>query len=81
MGFAFYASVLIRFARVNEGLFYGSIALQLMKKYRSKEFEARTTLALWGNVMTETEPLRKALDPFASAHQSALGTGDFNVRT
>lgn len=79
MGFAFYASVLVRFGKTREGLFYGKLARQIMEKYPVKEFEARTTIALWGNVMTESEPLRQCVDPYMSAHHAALSTGDFNV--
>lgn len=78
VGFAFYASVLIRQQRFDEGCFYGKLALQMMEKYPVKEYEGRTVIALWGNVMTETEPLRRCFEPFMSAHHAALSTGDFN---
>lgn len=78
VGFAFYASVLIRLKRVEEGCFYGKLDLQIMEKYPVKEYEGRTVIALWGNVMTETEPLQSCFEPFMSAHHAALSTGDFN---
>lgn len=45
-----------------------------------KEFEARTLVSVWGNVLTEIEPLRNCLQPFMRAHHSGLLTGDINVR-
>jgi hypothetical protein len=79
VGFGFYASVLVRLKRIDDGFFYAKLALQMMKKYPAKEFEARTTIAVWGNVMTEAESLNTCKEPYLAAHHAALGTGDFCV--
>jgi hypothetical protein len=72
--------VLVRLKKVEEGCYYGRLSFRILEKYPVKEFTARTIIACWGNVMTETEPLRTCIPHYIRAHQSALSTGDFNVR-
>ncbi|CAB9520268.1 expressed unknown protein [Seminavis robusta] len=78
VGFAFYGSVLVRLGNVEEGCLYGRLALRIMEEFPVREFEARTIIAVWGNIMTEIEPLRSCLGAYLTAHHSAFATGDFN---
>jgi len=77
VGFGFYAAVLARAGKIDEGYFYGELALRIMHKYPVKEFEGRTLFAVWGFVKTEYEGLSYCLVPMMAAHHSAMNTGDF----
>lgn len=66
--------------KLEESYRMGQLALQILKKFPSKQLEARVMHLYWAFVGSSREPLTSVLNSQVEAHHLALRHGDTEVR-
>jgi hypothetical protein len=66
---------------VEDGYRFGSLGLRLMDRFLAKEWQARVTLVMVGNVYTVKQPIQNMPKFLETGHRAGLVAGDIHVST
>jgi len=76
VAFAGYGVLLCYTGRVDEGIRFGKIALELVEELNAQSYFARVGALVWGNIFVNVRPMEDSLEHFKSGHRLGLQTGD-----
>jgi hypothetical protein len=76
VAFAGYGSLLCYSGKVEEGMRFGRLALDLVEELNAQSYYARVGAFVWGTIFVHSQPFVDSLEPLKSGHRLGLQTGD-----
>jgi predicted ATPase len=76
VAFAGYGTLLCFAGRVEQGLRYGKIALDLVDDFDAASYQSRVGAFVWGCIFSHASPREASLDKLREGHRLGLQTGD-----
>lgn len=80
-GFSLYAVFLLAACGDSNNAYkYSSLGMQIIQKYKSKEWAPRVKCSFYGMISIWREPCSSSLQPLKEVYELGQKTGDFEVR-
>lgn len=76
VAFAGYGSLLAYAGRVEEGIRFGRLALELVEELNAQSYKSRVGAFVWGTIFVHSQPYVNSLEELLSGHRLGLQTGD-----
>ena len=76
IAFAGYGSLLCYSGKVEQGLRFGKLALDLVEELNAQSYHARVGAFVWGAIFVHSRPFVDSLEQLKSGHRLGLQTGD-----
>jgi len=74
--FASYGMLCSSLEKFDDAQRYGELALDLLKKFRSKEYVSRVFAAVYGSIIPWQRPIRETIEPLKEGQRIGSQTGD-----
>jgi histidine kinase len=76
VAFAGYGSLLCYSGKVEEGMRFGRLALELVEELNAQSYYARVGAFVWGTIFVHSRPFVDSLEHLKNGHRLGLQTGD-----
>ncbi len=76
VAFAGYGALLCHSGRIEEGLGFGKLALEMVDEWNAQSFQSRVGAFVWGSIFVHARPFTESLQQLKEGYRLGLQTGD-----
>jgi len=76
VAFAGYGALLCHSGKIEEGLRFGKLALELVDEWNAQSFQSRVGAFVWGSIFVHVRPFIESLEQLKGGYRLGLQTGD-----
>jgi predicted ATPase len=76
VAFAGYGALLCHSGKIEEGLRFGKLALEMVEEWNAQSFQSRVGAFVWGSIFVHARPFTESLEKLKEGYRLGLQTGD-----